>query len=692
MIKKLYAYNKKNKEQKILNYRPEIDGLRAIAVVSVVLYHAQIKIFGKNWFEGGLIGVDIFFVISGYLITRIILTELTETNKFSLIKFYEKRARRILPMLFLVIAASIPFAWQKLLPIDLIDFAKSALTAIGFCSNFFFYYSTTEYGADSSLLKPLLHTWSLGVEEQFYIVFPILILLIWKFAKASLLTSIVTMLLMSILFADVMEGIYSELNFFLPFSRFWELLVGSILAFFELKYRRIKNLLLMQNLPILGLFLILHGILSFDSNTPHPSFYTLMPIVGVALIIGFSSTNDFVGKLLSSKPIVGVGLISYSFYLWHFPIFAFNRLGSSNPSTYDKLEWIILAFVLSIVSYHFIEKPFRNRNFIKNKLFFSFVIIALLALAFVNYNFVSNEGYKDRLPPILSKQNLDEKVWQNFKKNGENCYNRVSGFCREENGRELTHIYAFSDSHFSSMSKQLVSSIGKKFNYTEVNNGSCPFVLNLNRYKTDGNLDSRCSSNFQNLRYEIIDKKPSIILIGGRFPLYLSSQYFDNKEGGVESGEVNFFKSINDLTFEEEFKKTIRLLISNGHQLVLVYPIPEVGVNVPKYIFNTTKGKTISRIEFKPLTTSYNVYKERSLLTFDLFDSIQSSKIHRVYPHELFCDTQIKDRCVTHNNDDVFYADDDHPSAKGSEMIVELIMKQIKKAEANIRNNLIIPK
>ena len=210
-----------------MNYRAEIDGLRAIAVVSVILYHAKIVIFGRDWFEGGFIGVDIFFVISGYLITRLILTELEQNNTFSFIKFYERRARRILPMLLVVIAVCIPFAWQRLLPLDLIDFAKSALSAIGFGSNFFFYFSTTEYGADSALLKPLLHTWSLGVEEQFYIIVPIIILLIWKFARASLLTILVGMLIMSIQFADVMEAKNSELNFFLPFSRFWELLVGS---------------------------------------------------------------------------------------------------------------------------------------------------------------------------------------------------------------------------------------------------------------------------------------------------------------------------------------------------------------------------------------------------------------------------------------------------------------------------------
>jgi peptidoglycan/LPS O-acetylase OafA/YrhL len=673
-----------------LNYRAEIDGLRAIAVVFVVLYHAKIVIFDRNWFEGGFIGVDIFFVISGYLITRIILMELEQTNSFSLIKFYERRARRIFPMLFAVISVCIPFAWQKLLPLELIDFAKSALSAIGFYSNFFFYYSTTEYGADSALLKPLLHTWSLGVEEQFYIVLPIIILFIWKFARTSLLALLVGMLLMSIQFANVMEVRNSELNFFLPFSRFWELLVGSALAFIELKYGRIKYPKLTQTMPIFGLFLIIHSAISFNTNTPHPSFQTLIPILGVALIVTFCSTEDIVGKLLSFKPIVGIGLISYSLYLWHFPIFAFGRIGSLNPSNYDKLEWILLALILSIISYFLIERTFRNRNFIKSKLFCSVVVISVFILAYVNYDFISKEGYKDRLPPILSKQNLDEEVWNIFKQNGRLCHNRTSEFCTIKNGEKLTHIYAFGDSHFSALSPQLISSIKKDFNYTEANNDGCPLILNVDRYSRDGNLESHCSSDYQILRNQMVGHKPSIIIVGGRFPVYLSSQYFDNKEGGIEGGKWSTFKSKNKIRVEEEFKNTIQQLVSKGHHVVLVYPIPEVGLNVPKFIYTTrNKSRNIfdANSKFKPLTTSFEVYKDRSASTFELFDSINSPSIYRVYPHRLFCGTPIKGRCVTHDNDDVFYADDDHPSAKGSEMIVELIMKQIEKADAHIRKN-----
>ena len=512
-----------------MNYRAEIDGLRAIAVVSVILYHAQIVIFGRDWFEGGFIGVDIFFVISGYLITRIILTELEQTNTFNFIKFYERRARRILPMLLVVITVCIPFAWQKLLPLDLVEFAKSSLSAIGFGSNFFFYFSTTEYGATSALLKPLLHTWSLGVEEQFYIIVPIIILAIWKFARASLLTLLIGMLIVSIQFADVMEVRNSELNFFLPFSHFWELLVGSALAFIELKYGRSKNPILTQTLPITGLFLIAHSIIFFDASTPHPSFQTLIPILGVALVLAFCSTEDFVGKILSLKPIVGIGLISYSLYLWHFPIFAFGRISSSNPSTYDKVEWTILAFVLSIVSYFFIEKTFRNPKVINRKLFCGSVVVSVVVLSYVNYDFISKDGYEKRLPPILFSQNVYSP---GLKKDGLSCYSRRSEFCQFVTDEKHTKVFVFGDSHLQPLSYYLEKSLRGRFSYVEGSDGGCPFILNTDQYHSVENISKNCPNTFQQTRMEEIGTAPSIVVIGGRFPLYLTRQHFDNQEGG----------------------------------------------------------------------------------------------------------------------------------------------------------------
>ena len=262
----------------------------------------------------------------------------------------------------------------------------------------------------------------------------------------------------------------------------------------------------------------------------------------------------------------------------------------------------------------------------------------------------------------------------------------MTDFCSITNGKDLTYVYAFGDSHFSSMSPQLVSSLGTNYNYSEANFGGCPFAIGFSKETKEGMTLNECDTKYQQLRKSII-KPNSIIILGGRFPLYLSEYYFDNEEGGVEQNGTFYatYRNMNGDSLFVGIQKTISSLLDDGHEVVLIYPIPEVGVDVPKFIFKWQKVKSLS--DFKSLTTSYEVYKERSASTFELFDSIQSPNIHRVYPHSLFCDKQIKGRCVTHNKEDVFYADDDHPSAKGSEMIVELIMEQIENAEASIRGN-----
>ena len=213
-----------------LTYRPEIDGLRAIAVGAVVLYHSQISIFGEKVFKGGFIGVDIFFVISGYLITSIILKELITTGSFSFKYFYERRIRRILPALLLVMLVSLPFAWMYFIPSSFIDFSKSILYSLGFSSNFYFHYSGQEYGAIDGLLKPFLHTWSLSVEEQFYILFPIILLIIFLHCRKYLIHILIIGLIISLGLAEWSSRNYSSVSFYFLHTRMWELLAGSILA------------------------------------------------------------------------------------------------------------------------------------------------------------------------------------------------------------------------------------------------------------------------------------------------------------------------------------------------------------------------------------------------------------------------------------------------------------------------------
>ena len=380
-----------------LRYRPEIDGLRAIAVVAVILYHAQITIFGYQPFRGGFIGVDIFFVISGYLITSIILKELVTTGTFSFKHFYERRIRRILPALLFVMLVSFPFAWMYLLPSSFVDFSKSILYSLGFSSNFYFHYSNQQYGAESGLLKPFLHTWSLSVEEQFYILFPIVLLVTFKYFKKYLIHILILGFVISLGLAEWGSRNYPSLNFYVLPTRGWELLTGSILAYLEIKQGyRSKNQLLNLILPFIGLVLIGHSILFFNDEMFHPSFYTLSPIVGVCLIIWFSSKNELVTKILSTKLFVGIGLISYSLYLWHYPIFAFDRIFEfTQGGLFYKLLLGIIIIILSIFSYNFIERPVRNKNN-KFKIILSLILISISSLVIANINIIQKNGYKDR--------------------------------------------------------------------------------------------------------------------------------------------------------------------------------------------------------------------------------------------------------------------------------------------------------
>ena len=238
-------------------YRPDIDGLRALSVIAVILYHANFQFNDQYLFRGGYIGVDIFFVISGYLITSLILKELEIDKNFSFIGFYERRCRRLLPVLFFVILAFLPFSWFYLIPPAFEDFSKSILYAVGFGSNFFFHYSGLEYAGVAGMYKPFLHTWSLSVEEQYYIIFPIFLYFTFKYFNKYLFQILALVLVISFLFAEWGSKNYISATFYFIHSRMWELLAGSMLAYLEIKKgSRSENKLLNELLPILGILFI----------------------------------------------------------------------------------------------------------------------------------------------------------------------------------------------------------------------------------------------------------------------------------------------------------------------------------------------------------------------------------------------------------------------------------------------------
>lgn len=348
-----------------MKYRREIDGLRAIAVVSVIFFHA-----GFQAFSGGYVGVDIFFVISGYLITSIIITE-QSAGAFSLANFYERRARRILPALFLVLTVCLPLAWLYLMPRDMDKFSQSLVAVSTFSSNILFWRSSG-YFETVAELNPLLHTWSLAVEEQFYLLFPIFLVLSWRLGKRWLIGLLSLTAAISLVGASWGVVAKPDFTFFMLPTRGWELLLGSFVAFyFERVNYQESTKTANQVGSILGLLLISLAIFLYDKNTPFPGLYALIPTIGTALIILFATPQTIAGKLLGQKWIVGMGLISYSAYLWHQPLLAFSRHRDfSKSNQFTALTICGVTFILAYLSWRFVEMPFRNKKWLSRKTIF----------------------------------------------------------------------------------------------------------------------------------------------------------------------------------------------------------------------------------------------------------------------------------------------------------------------------------
>lgn len=360
-----------------MKYRAEIDGLRAVAVVPVILFHA-----GCDLFSGGFVGVDIFFVISGYLITSIIIEDL-ENECFSIANFYERRARRILPALFLVMLAIIPFAVFMFTKDQLIGFAKSLISTSLFSSNVLFW-SESGYFEANSLLKPLIHTWSLAVEEQYYLVFPLLLFGLWKFCRKKVFWVIFSIGVFSFLLSEWSSSNYPEANFFLLHTRAWELLAGSITALFIQKTNtEIKNI--NNILSLIGFIAVFYAIFAYDKTTPFPSVFALVPVLGTVFIIMFADKTTLVAKFLSIKLIVGIGLISYSAYLWHQPILTLLRLKllEYDLPIYYRLLTLIGSLLIAYISWYFVEQPIRKRAILKQRkvLFISSVCVSFLFIS-----------------------------------------------------------------------------------------------------------------------------------------------------------------------------------------------------------------------------------------------------------------------------------------------------------------------
>jgi len=664
------------------NYRPDIDGLRAIAVLGVIIHHSGLLT------TGGFIGVDVFFVISGYLITRNILGDQAQ-NQFSLATFYTKRIRRIVPTLLSVIGVSVIYGWLYLLPSAFVQFAKSAITSIFFTSNIWFYFQDNYHAAESSL-RPLLHTWSLGIEEQFYLLFPLLMLATSNFSKARKLKIIAVIIVVSLLLASHLSTRHTELNFYFLPSRIWELGVGCLAALLAINATRLSESL-RTVVSLFGLALIIGAFATFDSNTPHPGLPTMVPVIGSAAIILFGDGTRTIQWLIGNQVMSFIGRISYSLYLWHFPVFAFAKLKNVEvPLTAQKsIELLAIIFVLSLLSFYLIEKPFRDPQRVKPRHFNVILTAAIIGLLTTSLYVISKDGLTSRLGDLEQIFEGSKREDSFLLKNGKHCIYRPwnPNSCHFSVSPNAANIISTGDSHANAISNPLkIYAEEEGYNFYNMVLSHCPFVLDAWRvtgFKTECSVDQMDS-----VRDFFKKFPPSIIVYSARWPMYLNHRPFDNSEGGRDQSLFLPFYPSNQARKRGEdqstlIPKTFMYLAELGHKVIIVYPVPEVGWNVPDLI-----NERLDKVPKKPLgrkreafqnlsiTTSYEVYKKRVKHSKSILDVAQHDNIYRVYPEEVFCSDETG-RCTTHSNEKLFYYDNNHLSRSGSHLLTKKIADTI---------------
>lgn len=674
-----------------MEYRKEIDGLRAIAVIPVILFHARFP-----QFSGGFVGVDVFFVISGYLITTLILSE-KETDTFSLVTFYERRARRIVPALFLVMLVSAIFAWFWLYPSHMEDFSKSLVAVSLFSSNILFWKETGYWGVENEL-KPLLHTWSLAVEEQYYVLFPLFLMFMWRFRKRWILSSFFFVAIGSLLLSQWAAFNNPTANFFLLPTRGWELAIGAGIAFYFLYRKQVIRSLLSHKaidelLGWLGIALIGYAVFVFDEKTPFPSVYALVPTIGTALIIIFSSKETLVGKLLGSKIPVGIGLISYSAYLWHQPLFVFARHRSLHePSSLLLVILSLASLLLAFISWKYVETPFRKKGIFSRKQIFSFVAIGSVIFITLGVAGQFTEGWKNR---------FDDRLLESVAKAEKRSFNIISCESDSEtlfsdsdycvlvsNNRKFAFLYG--DSHAKAMVFEAKKAFSKTdYGLIQATTQACPPVKNV--YRAD-NPDKRACYEKNKKVYDFIESNPQIeyVVMAARWTLGIEGVRFNNKEGGVELGRKTHLDIVaNDkYLYHEEYSRrgaiaeayinSVQELLDAGKKVILVYPVPEVGWNVPDYISRYYWVDPNMIYSEATASTNFDVYKARNKRAINALDRINDQNLFRVFPGKLFCNNDISGRCIVQKDGEIYYRDDNHLSDAGAKLVLEKVISYLR--------------
>ena len=644
-----------------MQYRSEIDGLRALAVVPVVLFHASIP-----GFNGGYVGVDIFFVISGYLITSIILNDL-QKERFSFVDFYHRRAKRILPALLTMLLVTTIVAYLVLPPKLLQMYSQSLVSVVTFSSNVYFY-SRNGYFDVASEELPLLHTWSLSVEEQYYIFFPLLVFFMWRYKRAWLPHIILLIGITSFLLSNYL--VYKNAiapNFYLIFSRAWELLSGALLAIYLTQSATCSHSS-KQLWSFAGLLMVIASITLYQQSTPFPSVFSLLPVGGTLLIIRFADKSTIVGQLLSQKSIVYVGLISYSLYLWHQPIFAFLRiLQLGEPSASMFFYAIVTTLIVSIASYLYIEKPARHTKVITHRQVFGLSFAALSIVVLTGFIGHYYQGFEARYSTPSYASSIQSSPFR------ETCHTSGEDFLSPSSACTLNNFPAtwatLGDSHTVEVAHALADHLKpKEQGVKQLSFSRCAPALTFE-------VEVPGCKNWINQAVAMLEKDKAIknVLVGFRYTAFLFGEQMKTypelpNETPPIVNNIGMSKTQLRDAYWHGLSELIFRLRKSGKTVYLLYPIPELPEHIEKVVSPYSVFSDNPRFNLSQ-TTSANYYFERNDFILKKLNSLRyGHSLRAVHPFEVLCDSR---GCPAISSGRSLYFDDDHLSNFGADLIVQ---------------------
>jgi peptidoglycan/LPS O-acetylase OafA/YrhL len=651
-----------------LAYRRDIDGLRAIAVIAVVLFH-----FGVPGFTGGFVGVDIFFVISGFLITSIIWNQ-RQVGHFSFVDFWARRARRILPALFVMIVAVLAVGWFLLAPADYEALGRSVRYQVMFVSNILFMRQDGYFDVASDI-KPLLHTWSLAVEEQFYIVFPLLLTVLSSRLKHWRL-ALLGVLLVSFGLSVWAVAHHPEKAFFLLPMRAWELLAGAMLAIAPRTGWRLTPIGA-QLLSLTGAGLILTAVFCYDKSTPFPGAAALLPTLGVVALIQASGHRPtLVGRLLASRVLVGFGLISYSWYLWHWPVFVFSSYASvDEPGPFDISGLILLSLVLGYLSWRFVETPLRERRLLAGRrqiLLAAGVGVLVLGLAGQALR------WTDGLPSRLTDQALNYAKGKEWRPELMRCVANDQTpddklFCHY--GMPVPNVskaLVWGDSHATALIP-VFDDGAQKYGVSVIlaSSTGCIPVEGLEH-------DPQCARF--NRRVEQAMKTQSVgdVVLVAHWSLYLYGDAKGDLGHVLRDSRGRYDRANAEQQLTEGLQATVRQLRAGGHRVWLVKEVPLQPFSPP---YRLSRLAMMNRPTDNVGLAVAEHFKRQAFIG-QLFAEIATadSGVTVVDPAPLLCDDE--GLCRTELDGHSMYVDDNHLSEVGARFIAPVLEPLFKRLHA----------